>query len=110
MDLQFFAAKTKMSQMTRKEAFRKARQASGIPKSSQYKTHKYVYDGTSENRTVYEFIVDGKKKYIVEHSEDKMGRGPHFHGADDTKGSPFEKGRYEQYKGHYPEDFNGYKK
>ena len=26
-----------------------------------------------------------------------MGRGPHFHGADDIKGNPFEKGRYNQY-------------
>jgi len=38
-----------------------------------------------------------------------MGRGPHFHGADDVKGNPFEKGRYNQYDGHHPEDFKGYK-
>ncbi len=104
------ATQAEVTQMSRREAFRQAKQDAGIPKSSQYKTHEYVYDGTSENRTVYEFTVDGKKKYIIEHAEDKMGRGPHFHGADDVKGNPFEKGRYNQYDGHYPEDFNGYKK
>lgn len=51
-----------------------------------------------------------RKKYIIEHREDKFGRGPHFHGADDLKGSPLEKGRYNQYPGHSPEDFVGYKK
>lgn len=99
-----------MSQISLREAFRQAKQDAGIPKSSQYKTHKYVYGGTSENRTVYEFTVYGKRKYIIEHTEDKMGRGLHFHGADDIKGNPFEKGRYNQYDGHYPENFNGYKK
>ncbi len=39
-----------------------------------------------------------------------MGRGSHFHTADDEKGSPLEKGRYNQRSGHYPEDFEGYKK
>jgi len=38
-----------------------------------------------------------------------MGRGPHFHWADDVKGNPYEKGRYNQYDGHHPEDFKGYK-
>lgn len=57
-----------------------------------------------------EFEVDGKKKYIIEHREDKFGRSSHFHGADDLKGSPLEKGRYNQYPGHSPEDFVGYKK
>lgn len=38
-----------------------------------------------------------------------MGRGNHFHGADATKGNPFSKGRYNQYPGHFPEDFNGFK-
>lgn len=60
-----------------------------------------IHDGTSENRRVYEFEVDvdGKKKYIIKHDEDKFGRGPHFHGADDLKGNPLEKGRYNQYPG-----------
>ena len=38
-----------------------------------------------------------------------MGRGPHYHGADDKNGSnPFKKGRYNQLPGHYPEDFDGF--
>ncbi|MEG2868251.1 MAG: polymorphic toxin-type HINT domain-containing protein, partial [Terrisporobacter sp.] len=97
-------------QKTSRQSFRDAKKAAGIPKSIQYKTHKYVYDSSSENRTVYEFFVDGKKKYIIKHAEDKMGRGPHFHGAGSKKGSPLKKGRYEQYKGHFPEDFRGYRK
>lgn len=59
-----------------------------------------------ENRIVYEFNVSGEKKYIIEHLFDKMGRGNHFHGADASKGSPFNKGRYNQYEGHFPEDFD----
>ena len=94
---------------TRRQVFREAKEATGIPKSAEYKTHKFVFDGTSENRIVYEFDVSGEKKYIIEHPFDKMGRGNHFHGADATKGNPFSKGRYNQYPGHFPEDFNGFK-
>ena len=93
---------------TRRQAFRQAKEAAGIPKSAQYTTHKFVYDGSSENRIVYEFNVSGEKKYIIEHPFDKMGRGNHFHGADASKGSPFNKGRYNQYEGHFPEDFDGF--
>ena len=93
---------------SRRQAFRQAKEAAGIPKSAQYKTHKFVYDGTSENRIVYEFEVNGERKYIIEHPFDKMGRGNHFHGADASKGSPFDKGRYNQYDGHFPEDFDGF--
>ncbi|MDQ0221026.1 HNH/endonuclease VII fold putative polymorphic toxin [Peribacillus cavernae] len=96
--------------LTKNGAFRDAKRRAGIPNSTQHKNHVDVYDGTNENRRVYEFEVDGKKKYIIEHREDKFGRGPHFHGADDLKGSPLEKGRYNQYPGHSPEDFVGYKK
>ena len=95
--------------ISRREAFRKAKESSDIPRSSEYKTHKYVYDSETENRTVYEFDVDGEQKYIIEHNEDKFGRGPHFHGADGSKGSPFCRGRYNQYPGHYPEDFQGFR-
>ena len=94
---------------TRRQAFRDAKEATGIPKSAQPNKKGFVYDGTSENRTVYEFTVDGKKKYIVQHSNDKMGRGPHFHGADGVKGNPFDKGRYNQYPGHFPENPKGFK-
>ncbi|WP_249725700.1 HNH/endonuclease VII fold putative polymorphic toxin, partial [Paenibacillus dendritiformis] len=96
--------------LTRNGAFRDAKRRAGIPNSAQHKKPVYVHDGTSENRWVYEFEVDGKKKYIIEHRDDKFGRGPHFHGADDLKGSPLERGRYNQYPGHSPEDFEGYKK
>ncbi|WP_270573822.1 T7SS effector LXG polymorphic toxin [Bacillus glycinifermentans] len=96
--------------LTKNGAFRDAKRRAGIPNSIQHKKPVDVYDGTTENRRVYEFEVDGKKKYIIEHREDKLGRGPHFHGADDLKGSPLEKGRYNQYPGHSPEDFAGYKK
>ncbi|MFT0800832.1 T7SS effector LXG polymorphic toxin [Bacillus swezeyi] len=96
--------------LTKNGAFRDAKRRVGIPNSIQHKKPVDVYDGTTENRRVYEFEVNGKKKYIIEHREDKFGRGPHFHGADDLKGSPLEKGRYNQYPGHSPEDFAGYKK
>ncbi|TPG71558.1 hypothetical protein EEL31_12985 [Brevibacillus laterosporus] len=96
--------------LTHNGAFRDAKRRAGIPNSAQHKKPVHVHDGTSENRWVYEFEVDGKKKYIIEHREDKFGRGPHFHGADDIRGSPLEKGRYNQYPGHSPEDFEGYKK
>nr|WP_236587748.1 RHS repeat-associated core domain-containing protein [Tumebacillus amylolyticus] len=112
LNLQLFAANKAadevVQQVTRRQAFREAKRAAGIPVSAQFLKHGYVYDGTSENRTVYEFLVDGKSKYIILHEEDKMGRGPHFHGADDSKGNPFDKGRYQQYEGHFPEDFGGF--
>ncbi|MGL5075146.1 MAG: HNH/endonuclease VII fold putative polymorphic toxin, partial [Waterburya sp.] len=62
------------------------------------------------NRTVYEFDVHGSKKYIVLHDDDKFGRGPHFHGADDSKGSPMLPGKYKQYPGHFPEIKFGFRK
>ncbi|WP_071461028.1 HNH/endonuclease VII fold putative polymorphic toxin [Bacillus massilinigeriensis] len=114
MDLQKFAGNKGTDEidkvLTKNGAFRDAKRRAGIPNSTQQKKPVDVYDGTTENRRVYEFEVDGKKKYIIEHREDKFGRGPHFHGADDLKGSPLEKGRYNQYPGHSPEDFVGYKK
>ncbi|WP_405096939.1 HNH/endonuclease VII fold putative polymorphic toxin [Oceanobacillus sp. FSL H7-0719] len=96
--------------LTKNGAFRDVKSRAGIPNSTQHKKPVDVYDGTTENRRVYEFEVDGKKKYIIEHQEDKFGRGPHFHGADDLKGNPLEKGKYNQYPGHSPENFVGYKK
>lgn len=97
---------------SRRSEFRKAKEAAGIPKSAQYHKHKYVYD--TENRTVYSFKVDGKNKYVILHENDKgfdgsKPRGKHFHAADDKKGDPNEKGRYNQYKGHYLENKDGFK-
>ncbi|UZQ51681.1 HNH/endonuclease VII fold putative polymorphic toxin [Clostridium kluyveri] len=100
--------KIESEQVSRNAAFKQAKRDAGIPNSTQGKKPVQIYDNTSENRIVHEFEVDGQKKYIIEHREDKFGRGPHFHGADDLKGSPLEKGKYNQYPGHYPENFNGY--
>lgn len=80
-------------QISRNSAFREAKRNAGIPNSVQGKKPVEIFDG--------------HKKYIVEHREDKFGRGFHFHGADDIKGSPLEKGRYNQYPGHFPENFDG---
>lgn len=42
------------------------------------------------------------------HEEDKFGRGPHLHTADDLHGSPLEKNiRYNQHVGHIPENHSG---
>lgn len=98
--------------MSRRAAFRAAKQQAGIPKSAQYTTHKYVYDGQYENRTVYEFDVDGKKKYVILHEEDGFGRGKHFHGAEPNiknPHNPMEPGKYNQLPGHHPEDEGGFK-
>ncbi|MGG0352339.1 HNH/endonuclease VII fold putative polymorphic toxin [Bacillus albus] len=56
-----------------------------------------VFPGDSSN-------IKNEKVYIIEHREDKMGKGSHFHTADN------EKGRYYQHRRHYPEDFEGYEK
>ncbi len=93
---------------SRNKSFRDAKRAAKIPTSNQYITHKFVYDGSTENRTVYEFNVDGIKKFIIEHREDRSGRGSHFHWADDEKGDPFNRGRYNQREGHFPENFKGF--
>jgi RHS repeat-associated protein len=92
--------------LSRNAAFRAAKRSAGIPNSAQYSKPIQVYD--SENRWVYQFNVNGRNKYIIEHREDRFGRGPHFHAADDKYGSPLDKIRYNQYPGHFPEDFNGY--
>lgn len=97
--------------LTSNGAYRKARREAGIPNSTPRQKPTHVYDGTSENRLVEEYTnIKNEKVYIIEHREDKMGRGAHFHTADAEKGSPLEKGRYNQHPGHYPEDIEGYKK
>ncbi|CDH90547.1 conserved hypothetical protein [Clostridium botulinum B str. Eklund 17B (NRP)] len=78
-------------QVGRNAAFRAAKRAAKIPNSTQGKKPVQVFDSSSENRIVHEFEVDGQKKYIIEHREDKFGRGFHFHGADDLKESPLKK-------------------
>ena len=101
-----------LDQVSRRAAFRSAKQQAGIPKSAQFTTHKFVYDGKFENRTVYEFDVDGKKKYVILHEEDKFGRGKHFHGAEPNvknPHNPMNPGKYNQLPGHHPEDMRGFK-
>jgi uncharacterized protein RhaS with RHS repeats len=98
-------------QPSRRSQFRAAKQQAGIPKSAQYSTHNYVRDSQFENRTVYEFDVDGKKKYVILHEEDKYGRGKHFHGAESNAKNPhnpMEPGKYNQLPGHHPEDMDGF--
>ena len=94
--------------ISRRAAFREAKKKAGIPKSEQFKKHKFVYDKTYENRTVYKF---SNNKYIVLHKNDKNGRGPHFHGADNSKGSPMKRSntKYNQFKWHAPESKKGYR-
>lgn len=42
-----------------------AKRAAGIPTSQQYDTHGFVYDGNTENRTVFKFSSYGENKYII---------------------------------------------
>lgn len=52
--------------------------------------------------------MSGKLKYIVEHPYDKNGRGNHFHILENEDINPFNKGRYNQAKSHFPEDIDGF--
>lgn len=73
--------------LTSNGAYRKARRNAGIPNSTPRQKPTQIFDGTSEHR------------WVEEYSNIK-----------NEKGSPLEKGRYNQHPGHYPEDFEGYKK
>jgi len=91
-----------------KSQFRAAKRQLGIPKNTNTPTAVKVYDTKYENRTVWEFEDNGDKKYIIMHEDDKFGRGPHLHTADDLHGSPLEKNiRYNQHAGHIPESHSG---
>ncbi|WP_180297219.1 RHS repeat-associated core domain-containing protein, partial [Snodgrassella alvi] len=91
-----------------KAAFREAKRRLGIPRNTNTPKPVKVYDNKYENRTVWEYKVDGSKKYIILHEEDKFGRGPHFHTADDLHGDPLQpKVRYNQHSGHIPENMTG---
>ncbi|MGG5506992.1 MULTISPECIES: DUF6531 domain-containing protein [unclassified Myroides] len=94
-------------QMTFKEAFRRAKQQLRIPKAVNNPKPVYVYDSQYENRTVWAFTGDHSGKFIIMHGEDKFGRGPHLHTADDKKGSPLSPGKYNQHDGHIPENIKG---
>lgn len=91
-----------------KSQFREAKRKLGIPKNINTPNAVKVFYNKYENRMVWEFDLDGRKKYIIMHEEDKFGRGPHLHTADDLHGSPLEsKVRYNQHIGHIPEDPKG---
>ena len=91
-----------------KAAFREAKRRLRIPRNTNTPKPVKVYDNKYENRTVWEYKVDGNKKYIILHEEDKFGRGPHFHTADDLHGDPLQpKVRYNQHGGHIPENMTG---
>ncbi len=90
---------------TFKAMFREAKRKLGIPKNTNTPQAVKVFDSKYENRTVWEFNHSGDKKYIIMHEDDKFGRGPHLHTADDLHGNPLEKNvRYNQHPGHIPEN------
>ncbi|MBN6078289.1 hypothetical protein HYE59_12365, partial [Aggregatibacter actinomycetemcomitans] len=101
--------------MSFKAAFRAAKRQLGIPKNVNTPTPVKVYDSQYENRTVWAFKGEHDGKFIIMHADDKFGRGVHLHTATikDEQGnlhsSPLEKGRYNQHKGHIPEEKIGIK-
>jgi len=96
------------SPITFKSQFRAAKRQLAIPKKTNIPVSTKVFDNKYENRTVWEFVDNGVKKYIIMHEEDKFGRGPHLHTADDLHGNPLEKNiRYNQHVGHIPEEKRG---
>lgn len=101
--------------MSFKAAFRAAKRQLGIPKNVNIPSPVKVYDSQYENRTVWAFKGEHDGKFIVMHADDKFGRGIHLHTASikDEQGnlhsSPLEKGRYNQHKGHIPEETIGIK-
>ena len=106
--------------ITRRQAFNQAKRDAGIPTSSSPIKQKWVneYGSKGDPQRVYQFDVDGKKKYIIEHPPDKNGRGSHFHVAGEKyEGQDlFTDGeRYKNLgksvpgvKEHYPEEIGGF--
>ncbi len=98
-------------QISFKAAFRQAKRNLGIPKNVNTPKPIKVFDSEFENRTVWAFEGEHKGKFIVMHQEDKFGRGTHLHTATSMEGrvDPSESGKYNQHKGHIPEDMEGFK-
>lgn len=94
-------------QMTFREAFRRAKQQLRIPRHISKPEAVFVFDKQYENRTVWAFGGDHKGKYIIMHQDDKFGRGAHLHTADGAKGDPKLAGKYNQHRGHIPENSKG---
>lgn len=63
---------------TFKAQFRVAKRVLNIPKNVNTPRPVKVFDSKYENRTVWEYNIDNKKKYIVMHKNDKFGRGTHL--------------------------------
>lgn len=98
-------------QISFKVAFRQAKRNLGIPKNVNTPKPIKVFDRQFENRTVWGFEGENKGKFIVMHQEDKFGRNQHLHTATSMDGrvDPTEPGKYNQHKGHIPEDIKGFK-
>ncbi len=98
-------------QISFKAAFRLAKRNLGIPKNVNTPKPIKVFDRQFENRTVWGFEGENKGKFIVMHQEDKFGRNQHLHTATSMDGrvDPTEPGKYNQHKGHIPEDIKGFK-
>jgi|JI10StandDraft_1071094.scaffolds.fasta_scaffold13245_2 RHS repeat-associated protein len=98
-------------QISFKAALRLAKRNLGIPKNVNTPKPIKVFDRQFENRTVWGFEGGNKGKFIVLHQEDKFGRSQHLHTATSMDGrvDPTEPGKYNQHKGHIPEDIKGFK-
>ncbi len=99
-------------QISFKAAFRQAKRNLNIPKNVNTPKPTKVWDNAFENRNVWAFEGEYKGKFIVMHEEDKFGRKQHLHTATSKGGrvDPTEPGKYNQHKGHIPEDMDGFKK
>lgn len=98
-------------QISFKAAFRLAKRNLRVPKNVNTPNPIKVFDRQFENRTVWPFEGENKGKFIVMHQDDKFGRSQHLHTATSMDGrvDPTEPGKYNQHKGHIPEDTKGFK-
>lgn len=69
-----------------------------------------VWNKQYENRTLWASEAEHKGKFIVMHDEDKNGRGKHLHTArsKEQRNDPTQPGKYNQHKGHIPENMEGF--
>ncbi|MDQ0418976.1 hypothetical protein J2Z48_003200, partial [Croceifilum oryzae] len=106
-------------QVTRKQMFNQAKNDAGIPTSSSPIKQGWinVYGG-GERARVYQF--EGTDRHIIEHRNDKFGRGLHFHVGvpkdpnvglftDGTRYYNLGKIEGSGIQGHYPENKRGFR-
>ncbi|KFM98534.1 hypothetical protein D0U04_25045 [Bacillus clarus] len=55
-------------------------------------------------------ITPEELEQVANRANDTKHMVESIHTTDTTSGNPWKKGRYSQEDGHYPEDFEGYKK